>query len=112
MWMIVASVLCQLGAVVLLKFNAVVTPFGGLAELLSSPLFFGMLTCFALQASVWQRVLASYALSKAYPLTSLIYPGSLIAGWALFDEAITLSRLSGIIVILAGIWMMTRPQER
>jgi hypothetical protein len=112
MWLIAASVLCQLGAVLLLKFNAVVTPVGGLAELLFNPLFLGALACLTMQALVWQHVLATYALSKAYPLTSLTYPGSLIAGWALFDEAITLPRLSGSIVILAGIWMMTRPQAR
>lgn len=112
MWLIVVSVLCQLGAVLLLKFNAVLTPVGVLAELLFSPLFFGALACLATQALVWQRVLANHALSKAYPVTSAIVPGSLIAGWVLFDEAVTLPRLLGSIAILAGIWMMSRPQAR
>jgi multidrug transporter EmrE-like cation transporter len=112
MWLIVASVLCQLGAVLLLKFNAVVTPVGSLAELLFSPLLLSAFACLAMQALVWQRVLATYPLSQAYPITSLIYPGSLLAGWALFDEALTLPGLTGSIMILAGIWMMTRPQAR
>jgi drug/metabolite transporter (DMT)-like permease len=104
--LIVASVLCQLGAVLLLKQLASVQPLLTLAGMALHPLFLAALACMGMQALIWQRVLAKYPLSFAYPLNSIIYPASLISGWLLFGEAVTTPRLMGSAVILFGVWIM------
>jgi drug/metabolite transporter (DMT)-like permease len=105
--LIVLSVLCQLGAVLLLKQLAVVLPVFAVAGVALHPLFWAAIACLGLQAIIWQRVLARHPLSMVYPLNSMIYPASLVAGWALFGEALTLPRLAGSAVILLGIWLMS-----
>ncbi len=107
MALIVLSVLCQLGAVLLLKQLALVLPVFALAGVALHPLFWAAIACLGLQAIIWQRVLARHPLSMVYPLNSMIYPASLLAGWALFGEALTLPRLAGSAVILLGIWLMS-----
>lgn len=106
--LILSSILCQLGAVLLLKQHARLNPAFGLAELLLHPLFWAALACLGLQAILWQKVLSRQPLSHVYPLNSLIYPASLLAGWALFAEPVTPGRLAGSLVILGGIWLMSR----
>jgi drug/metabolite transporter (DMT)-like permease len=104
---IVASVMCQLAAVLLLKQQALLHPASGIADVFVHPLYWMALGCLGLQALFWQKVLARHALSFAYPLNSLIYPATLVAGWFLFGEAVTLQRLAGSGVILAGIWVVS-----
>lgn len=106
--LIVLSVLCQLGAVLLLKQLALVQPVFSIAGVALHPLFWLAIACLGLQALLWQIVLARHPLSVAYPLNSMIYPASLLAGWAFFGEALTPSRLAGSAVILLGIWFMSR----
>lgn len=106
MGLIVLSVACQLGAVLLLKQLASAQPLLTPAGLALHPLFFSALACLGMQAVIWQRVLTRYPLSFAYPLNSVIYPASLLSGWLLFGEAVTLPRLLGSAVILFGVWVM------
>lgn len=107
MALIVASVMCQLAAVLLLKQQAVLHPLSGIADIFLHPLYWAALGCLGLQALLWQRVLARHDLSFAYPLNSLIYPATLVAGWFLFGEAITLQRIAGSGVILFGVWIIS-----
>ena len=46
--------------------------------------------------------------SYAYPLLSVGYIVTALAGWLLFDEAMDLTRWSGIGVICCGVWLITR----
>ena len=101
------SVACQLGAVLLLKQLALVQPAFSVAGVALHPLFWAAIVCLGLQALLWQRVLDRHPLSVAYPLNSMISPASLLAGWVLFGEALTLPRLAGSAVILCGIWLMS-----
>ena len=105
--LIIASVLCQLVAVLFLKQNALTHPGAGFAELLHLPLFWAAIAALFAQAVLWQRVLTRYPLSYAYPVNSLMYPFALVAGWALFGEAITAARIVGSAAIVAGIWLFT-----
>jgi drug/metabolite transporter (DMT)-like permease len=105
--LIVTSVLCQLAAVLLLRKQALLHPASGVVDVFLHPLYWAALGCLGLQALLWQRVLARHDLSFAYPLNSLIYPATLGAGWLLFGEAITLQRLVGSGVILAGVWIVS-----
>jgi len=105
--LVVFSVLCQLGAVLLLKQLALVLPVFTVIGLALHPLFWAALGCLGMQALLWQRVLDRHALAFVYPLNSMIYPASLISGWTLFGEALTLPRLAGSAVILLGVWLMS-----
>lgn len=107
MALIVLSVLCQLGAVLLLKQLALVLPVFSIVGAGVHPLFWAAIACLGMQALLWQQVLARYPLSVVYPLNSIIYPASLIAGWMIFGEALTVPRLAGSAVILLGIWLMS-----
>lgn len=107
MELIILSVLCQLGAVLVLKQLALVLPVYSVVGVALHPLFWAAVACLGLQAILWQRVLARHPLSMVYPLNSMIYPASLLAGWALFGEALTLQRLAGSAVILLGICLMS-----
>lgn len=107
MSLIIASVLCQLVAVLLLKQKAISHPGAGFADLLHLPLFWAALCCLVAQAVLWQRVLSRYPLSFAYPVNSLMYPFALFAGWALFGEAVTAARMVGSAAIVAGIVLFT-----
>jgi len=44
----------------------------------------------------------------AYPLLSIGYIVTALAGWHFFDEAMDCTRWSGIAVICGGVWLITR----
>jgi drug/metabolite transporter (DMT)-like permease len=108
--LIVLSLLCQLGAVLLLKQLALVSPVFSIVGTGLHPLFGAAIACLGVQAVLWQRVLARHPLAVVYPLNSMIYPASLAAGWVVFDEVLTLPRLAGSALILLGIWLMSERQ--
>ena len=110
MALIILSVLCQLGAVLLLKQLALVLPVFSIVGTGLHPLFWAAIACLGMQAVLWQHVLARHPLSVVYPLNAMIYPASLLAGWMIFGEALTLPRLAGSAVILHGIWLMSSRQ--
>ena len=47
-------------------------------------------------------------LSFAYPFASLSYVLMMIASWIFFKENITLLRVAGSLVIIAGVWLVSR----
>jgi len=60
------------------------------------------LSCF-LGLLIWVYVVNSYSLSQAYPLASFCYVLMVIAGKLLFDEPITIAKLTGVLLICAGV---------
>lgn len=108
MVMIALSMACQLGAVLLLKQLALIHPVFSLADAALHPLFWTALSCLGMQAILWQGILAKHPLSYVYPLNSIIYPASLVAGWVFFAEAFTIPRLAGSAIILLGVSLMSR----
>lgn len=52
---------------------------------------------------IWLVVLRNHDLSLLYPLISFTYVFALIAGAVVFKETITLMRMLGVFVIIAGI---------
>ncbi len=66
------------------------------------------LSCYVVSVVIWLLVLSRVEVSYAYPLLSVGYVVTALAGWLLFDESMSLLRWSGIGVICFGVWLITR----
>jgi multidrug transporter EmrE-like cation transporter len=63
----------------------------------------------ALLASVaWGGALRKFELSYAYPFMSLSFVGVLLLSVAVFDERITVSKVVGLVLIVAGLIVASR----
>ncbi len=66
------------------------------------------LACYAVSVVVWILALTRVQVSVAYPMLSLGYVVTALAAWWLFGEALTVQKLLGIAVIIAGVVIMAR----
>ncbi len=73
-----------------------------------NPFVLAGLTCYVISVVIWLLVLSRVEVSYAYPLLSIGYVVTAMAGWLLFNEAMDLTRWSGIAVICCGVWLITR----
>ncbi len=115
--LILTGVMLNAGAQLLLK--AGVAPLGalspGLAELPAVfwrvisqwPILAG-LTCDVVSVGVWIIGLSRVDVSVAYPLLSLGYVVNAVLAWWLFGEVLNATRWGGIVLILAGVWLISR----
>jgi multidrug transporter EmrE-like cation transporter len=56
----------------------------------------------------WILALSRVDVSIAYPMLSIGYIVSALAGWLLFSEAVSPARVAGIVVIIVGVWLVAR----
>ena len=73
-----------------------------------NPFVFSGIACFGLSAVTWLVVLSRLELSYVYPLVSVAYIMVAIASWILFKENVTLIRWLGILVIVMGVFLISR----
>lgn len=73
-----------------------------------NPYVIGGLTCYVVSVVIWLMVLSRVEVSYAYPLLSVGYIVTALAGRYFFSEALTPARWSGILVICFGVWLITR----
>ena len=66
------------------------------------------LFCYGVSLLLWFYVLSKMELSKAYPLVSLGYVFTLILGYFFLNEAITVSKVVGIVLIMAGVVILVK----
>ena len=66
------------------------------------------LTLFAASVLIWMRVLSTTQLSWGYPLLGLSYVFVAISGRLVFGEALGVSRLAGIALVIAGAALIAR----
>lgn len=69
--------------------------------------FFG-LACFGASAILWLVVLSRLELSLVYPMVSVAYIVVALASWFFFKENVTLIRWLGILVIVFGVFLISR----
>ena len=74
----------------------------------TNPYILTGLGCYMVSVAVWLLVLSRVEVSYAYPLLSIGYIVTAVAGWLFFNESMGLMRWSGIIVICLGVWLITR----
>ena len=87
----------------------------GPAQLVSSlvqqPLAWLTVAMFLAQLFNWMKVLARADLSFAQPITSLSYISVCSLSAVLLHEAVTAKQCLGIILILTGVWYISRSQH-
>jgi multidrug transporter EmrE-like cation transporter len=66
------------------------------------------LLCYGLGFLVWLLVLAKAEVSWAYPLISLGYVFTALLARPLIGEAVSLTRLAGIVIICLGVFLVAR----
>jgi multidrug transporter EmrE-like cation transporter len=79
----------------------------GLRGVLLSGWVFAGLACYAVSVLIWIVALSRVEVSVAYPMLSVGYVVTAIAGWMLFDEALTPLRLAAIGLIILGVCALT-----
>jgi multidrug transporter EmrE-like cation transporter len=115
--LILTGVLLNAGAQLLLKAgtNAVghfefsrdnILPVGW--QLATEPHIMGGLSFYVISVVVWIMALSRVEVSIAYPMLSIGYVVNAMAAWWLFGEAVSLTRLAGIGVIIVGVYIVSR----
>lgn len=77
-------------------------------RLATQPPIIGGLTCYVISVAVWIIGLSRVDVSIAYPMLSLGYVVNALAAWYLFGEIIGPLRVAGILLILAGVFLIAR----
>ena len=115
--LVITGVLLNAAAQLLLKSgtNAVgafefsaanVVPIG--AKIATQPGILAGLCCYVVSVVVWILALSRTEVSIAYPMLSIGYVVNAAAAWYFFGEAVTLTRLAGIGVIVLGVFIVAR----
>ena len=112
--LVLLSVALSSGAQILLKYGMTrpavkiamadgASPWISLQVAASSPAVLMGMVCFGLSAVVWLFVLAKIPLSTAYPFIALGIAITVIGGRFLFAEPISILKLIGIALVVAGV---------
>ena len=105
-WFILAGVLLNAAAQLLLKAGTNAMPLG--IRLALEPHILGGLACYVISVVVWVIALSRVPVSIAYPMLSIGYVVNALAAWALLGETVTTMRMAGIAVIVVGVFMVAR----
>jgi multidrug transporter EmrE-like cation transporter len=68
----------------------------------------GGLLCYVISVAVWLLVLSRVEVSFAYPLLSVGYIVNAVAGYYLFQENLSVVRITGILIICVGVYFVTK----
>ncbi|MCL6555308.1 MAG: EamA family transporter [Burkholderiales bacterium] len=77
-------------------------------KLATQPYILAGMVCYAISLVVWIMALSRVEVSIAYPMLSVGYVINAIAAWYFFGEAVTLTRLLGIGIIILGVYIVAR----
>jgi multidrug transporter EmrE-like cation transporter len=73
-----------------------------------NPPILGGLALYVVSVVFWILALSRVDVSIAYPMLSVGYIVTALAGWLLFSEALGATRVAGILIIIAGVWLVAR----
>jgi multidrug transporter EmrE-like cation transporter len=113
--LVLLGMVLNVGAQVALKFAT--AQFGQVSyadpavflRLLLNPLVILGLALYAASVLNWLVVLKRMDLGLAYPLMSIGYIATFLIGIWCFHEPVSLTRIAGILVIMVGVVLLTRP---
>jgi multidrug transporter EmrE-like cation transporter len=77
-------------------------------RLIQSGWFIAGMSAYLLSVGAWLVVLSKWEVSAAYPLVSVGFVITAILGFAVLGEHVSLTRISGIAVVCAGIFLIAR----
>jgi len=99
--------------------NSIVASYGKLQlsvdtllHMATNPLLIVGIAIFGISTLLWLFALAKADLSFAYPFLSLTYLAVLIGGAFLFGDKVTLPRVIGFAVIIAGVFIVARSEQK
>ena len=78
------------------------------ARMALNPPILGGLALYVISVVFWILALSRVDVSVAYPMLSIGYIVSALAGWLLFSEVLSAARVAGIVVIIVGVWLVAR----
>jgi multidrug transporter EmrE-like cation transporter len=78
------------------------------ARMALNPPILGGVALYVVSVVFWILALSRVDVSIAYPMLSIGYIVSALAGWLLFSEALSPARVAGIVVIIVGVWLVAR----
>lgn len=73
-----------------------------------NPFVLAGIACYIVSVAIWLLVLSRVEVSFAYPLLSVGYIVTALAGWLLFNESMDFTRWAGIVIICCGVFLITR----
>lgn len=100
---VIGQVLFKQGLIAFGSFN-----FKQIVSIVFSPYVFTGFVFYGTSSILWLYSLSKFELSKIYPVLSLGYIGTCIAGYYLFGESISLNKIIGISFICIGILILNR----
>lgn len=78
-------------------------------RIVTSPILLGGLVLYGVSMLGWLRILSTEKISLAYPtFVSLTFLLVMVASAVVFKEQVRLNQAVGCVVIIAGIWLVTR----
>jgi drug/metabolite transporter (DMT)-like permease len=81
---------------------------GLLVRLVTNPYVIAGLLVYGISTIFWLTALSRVELSFAYPFVSLSYALMLLASWQIFNEDISLLRVTGCLVVGLGVFLISR----
>jgi multidrug transporter EmrE-like cation transporter len=79
----------------------------GLQIMVNPPIIMGLFT-YVFSVGVWLLVLSRVQVSFAYPMLSIGYIVNAIAAYYLFGESLSIMRITGIFVIIVGVYLISQ----
>lgn len=73
-----------------------------------SPFVLAGLFAYVISVLVWLLVLSRVEVSYAYPMLSIGYIVNAIGGYYLFQDNLSFTRITGILIIIAGVYLVSR----
>ncbi len=77
-------------------------------QIVASPFVLLGIFAYVVSVAVWLLVLSRVEVGFAYPLLSVGYIVNAVAGHYLFQENLSLTRITGILIIIGGVYLVTR----
>lgn len=78
------------------------------AKVMVNPPIIAGLTAYVVSVVVWLLVLSRVQVSYAYPMLSIGYIVNAVAAYYLFGEDLSFVRIAGIVVIIMGVYLISR----
>jgi len=79
----------------------------GLKVMVNPPILAGLFA-YVVSVGVWLLVLSRIQVSYAYPMLSIGYIVNAIAAYYLFGEPLSVMRVTGIFIIIAGVYCVSQ----
>lgn len=95
-------------AALTLPADAATDPIGAARAVLTRPLFLAVAVLIGLQMVNWLKVLDDADVSYALPITALSYVSVAAVSAVWLHEAVTPGRILGMVLILAGVFLVSR----